>query len=308
MEDELLYFSVPVEYIKGYTIWNEYMNYYGKTQGMRLKYIINDIFNIDLDNKVDTEKYTVVKKSLINNTEYLITSKTFIKYFIVLEKNSMPDIVTKKGDQKYYTNQCARCGKVETSFSPHEQIPYMGGRIYLCHSCRNKVEKRVKSEQSSRKNIKRTNLEIMIKEILDSLGVNYYEEYAIDLGIFTKIVDFYIPCANLIIEGNGYSFHSNLNKEKLGTKHGEEAYFVAVLKDIISYFQMQNFGYNIYILTDLELNKNTTLETKNIIKEDLSKVLMLNGCKDNINIFFTENGVVKTKNYNPYYSDNIHFR
>jgi len=277
-----------------YTALNYIYDYFSKTQNLKPIEIPRVVFGIDVEN-YDTLRFDVIKYKLPhNNYVWFISSNKFKHYYAFLLNPVVKDEEIIMGGIKYYKNRCIKCGKVTTSFAPLPKISYGGyeNAVYLCPHCNHVVVKRFESQSESRKNMPPNKLEREIQNILDEIDVPYEREKSFNLGYMTKIADFYIPCANLIIEGNGLAYHSNLIKTKSGSRFGKEAFFVNVMKDIVAAYELLSKGYQVYIITEADLidyddiHKISEISPKNLspskiefLKNDLEELLTLNGCK-----------------------------
>jgi hypothetical protein len=284
---------------ENYTNLNARYDYYALSKGLGQKEIAREIFGVNIKNNKNMN-FSVVRYNLPHdNVAWLVSSNMFKHYYALLLNPRMDDAVVDRDGIPLYTNVCLKCGTQVTSFQPLEKQSYFGyeNSVFLCTSCRHHIVKRISSGETSRKKMKRTTLENIISGILDDIGVPYEQEKAFDIGVFTKIVDFYIPCGRLIIEGNGLAFHSTAVSTKVESRYGHEAFFVNVMKDIISAYELTRQGYYVYIITeadlsDIDANNLTVLTEQKIseykreyLKDDLMQILSYRGCKIKSRVF-----------------------
>lgn len=317
MEDEkpviYLYNLNPVNY----TNLNWRYDYYAMSQGLGMGEVAKKIFGIDVEKPQNPIEFIVKKYYLPDrNIAWLISSNMFKHYYAFLLNPITHDEVVVRNGITYYTNICIKCGTKTTAMQPLPKISYAGyeNAVYLCNKCHNIIVKAIPKLESIRKNAKRTDLEDRIAEILNSIGIKYEQEKVFNLDIFNKVVDFYIPCGKLIIEGNGLAHHSTASESKFHSRYGRQAFFVNVMKDILSAYELTHRGYYVYIITEADfrdfdkfVGSEASIAPAKInsakvrfLKEDLEQILSLRGCNIKPNIIhikpFDTNKIINFNN------------
>lgn len=290
---------------ENYTNLNWRYDYYAMSQGLSLPETAKRIFGINV-NKPQNPIEFIVKKYYLpdKNIAWLISSNFFKHYYAFLLNPITHDEVVVRGEFTYYTNVCIKCGTKTTSLAPLPKIGYAGyeNAVYLCPNCKNTTIKHISGLERARKNAERTALEDRIAEILNSIGIEYEQEKTFNLDVFNKVVDFYIPCGKLIIEGNGLAHHTNAITSKMHGQYGKQAFFVNVMKDILAGYELTRRGYYVYIITEADLvdfdesephalniaPEHLNLEKVQFLKDDLEQILSLRGCNIKANIFHFE--------------------
>lgn len=284
-----------------YTNLNWRYDYYAMSQGLSQPEMAQTIFGLDLEGNIDKVQFTVKKYYLPDrNIAWNISSNMFGGHYIFLLNPITKDEVILKNGTTYYNNVCVKCGTKTTAFEPLPKVSYAGyeNAVYVCPNCRNAVIKAL-PRLEYRKGMKRTMLEDRIAEILDEIGVQYEQEKPFDMKVFNKVVDFFIPCGNVIIEGNGLAHHASASPTKMESKHGREAFFVNVMKDILSAYELTRMGYYVYIITEADLidfDKFTSTKARvtpekltpykiQFLKEDIDELLSLRGCRTKSKVF-----------------------
>lgn len=273
-----------------YSVLNAKYDYFRRVQGKSGLAPVHEIMGVDFAKGIATGHFKVYKIYLPNgNVAWKVSSTFFPRKYIFLLNPIVSDYVVEKNGIKYYGNICLNCEKEITSFEPIPKIRYQGyeNAIYICPECQKKVEVHGHNIEMQRKKEEPNTLEREIAKILDDLGITYEREKAFNFGYFSKVVDFYIPCGKVIVEGNGLAYHTSAVKSKYESKYGKEAFFVSVLKDVVSAYELTTLGYYVYIITDYDLTgkekgsitpKTLSPEQIEYLKYDLAELLSLRGC------------------------------
>lgn len=280
-----------------YSVLNWKYDYYSLIQNKGYIAPVHTIMGLDFAKGIATGKFTVYKVYFPNgNVAWKISSTMFKHFYTFLLNPIIDDYVIVKDNIKYYTNICIKCEQPTTSLEPLPKITYMGipNAVYLCEKCKKSNEIHAHASEISRKKTKPNKLEEEIAKVLDSLNVKYEREKVFNLGYMNKVVDFYIPCGKVIIEGNGLAYHTNAIQSKMSGKYGAEAFFVNVMKDVISAYELTEQGYYVYVITDADFTKEEfagksitptsfSPEKVEFLTGDLYQLLSLRGCKPKIN-------------------------
>lgn len=279
-----------------FSVINWKYDYYSLIQNKGFLAPVHSIMGVSFANGIHTGNFKVYKVYLPNgNVAWKVSSSFFKHYYTFLLNPIVSDYVVTKGDMKYYTNVCIKCEKATTSLEPLPKITYMGipNAVYLCNKCKSSNEVYAHIAETTRKKTKPNRLETEITKILKDIHVKYEREKVFNLGYMNKVVDFYIPCGKVIIEGNGIAYHSNQVETKINSNYGAEAFFINVMKDVISAYELTSQGYYVYVITDADLMNiedagkillpnNISQQNVDFIKDDLYQILSLRGCKPKI--------------------------
>ena len=280
-----------------YSLLNWRYDYFSLIQNRKFITPVKEIMAVDFYKGIHTGNFLVHKLLLPNgNVAWKISSSFFKHYYAFLLNPIVKDDVVIRDDMKIYTNVCLKCEETTSSFNPLKKRTYMGvpEAVYICPKCEKSNTTHLRSSENSLKSKEPNNLENEIGIILTELGISYEREKGFNLGYMNKIADFYIPCGKVIIEGNGIAYHTKEVSSKYNSKYGKEAFFVNVMKDVISAYELTSLGYYVYIITDADLigeqsgsigtvsPSNINREEREFIKNDLYQLLSYRGCKPNI--------------------------
>ena len=183
-----------------------------------------------------------------------------------------------------YENVCARCGTTVRSLTPAEQ-KYLEGisQPYLCPSCERRRAGTFTRFEGVNNFVRTSKFEDLIATILKSIGVYFNKGRSIYTSVGFAIADFYIPCANLIIEANGIRFHTGARMTGTtvdGIIHG-------AFRDMQKFDTYIRAGYNVLVLHETDFGiKGMNYEKAigndyyNMVKKDILKILKQHGCQN----------------------------
>lgn len=182
-----------------------------------------------------------------------------------------------------YENVCVRCAATVRSLTPAEQ-KYLDGisQPYLCPTCEKRRSATFTRFEGANNFIRTSKFEDFIAVVLKSIGVEYQRGRSIYTPVGFAIADFYIPCANLIIEANGLRFHTGARISPTtidGVIHG-------AFRDMQKFDTYMRAGYNVLVLHESDFGikgigyeKAIGNEYYNMIKKDIIKILKQHRCK-----------------------------
>ena len=181
-----------------------------------------------------------------------------------------------------YENVCARCGTTIRSLTPAEQ-KYLDGisQPYLCPTCERRRAATFTRFEGANNFVRTSKFEDLIAVILKSIGVYFNHGRSIYTPVGFAIADFYIPCANLIIEANGIRFHTGARM--IGTT--VDGIIHGAFRDIQKFDTYIRAGYNVLVLHETDFGmkgmnyeKAIGNEYYNMIKKDITKILKQHKC------------------------------
>jgi hypothetical protein len=181
-----------------------------------------------------------------------------------------------------YENVCARCGTTIRSLTPAEQ-KYLDGisQPYLCPTCERRRAATFTRFEGANNFVRTSKFEDLIAVILKSIGVYFNRGRSIYTPVGFAIADFYIPCANLIIEANGIRFHTGARM--IGTT--VDGIIHGAFRDMQKFDTYIRAGYNVLVLHETDFGmkgmnyeKAIGNEYYNIIKKDITKILKQHKC------------------------------
>ena len=183
---------------------------------------------------------------------------------------------------------------MSTGFSPLEEA-YIGNikQPYVCPTCTKKrshysFQKMMDTLWSKRQP---TTLEVAIESILNDLRMDFNSEYPLSIGTARGVFDFYVPCAKLLIEGEGMAFHTSYHTSKL--ESSADALIRNTARDMIKISEAIKHGYYVYVIFEADLvdiqktnvvpvvkEETINKEKYNFIRDDLAQLLYYRGCKN----------------------------
>lgn len=181
-----------------------------------------------------------------------------------------------------YENVCARCGTTIRSLTPAEQ-KYLDGisQPYLCPTCERRRAATFTRFEGANNFVRTSKFEDLIAVILKSIGVYFNRGRSIYTPVGFAIADFYIPCANLIIEANGIRFHTGARM--IGTT--VDGIIHGAFRDMQKFDTYIRAGYNVLVLHETDFGmkgmnyeKAIGNEYYNMIKKDITKILKQHKC------------------------------
>lgn len=222
---------------------------------------------------------------------YRVESERFPVNAVFTTYEGKRNIKVEVNGRTYYENTCVFCGTLSSSFEPLQQ-EYINGAAqpFVCPTCAKRRAKYSfeRLQQTLWKKRGVTNLELAVESILKDLRVDYQQEYPLQLGTMRGIFDFYIPCANILIEAEGMAYHTPTVTSKL--KSSADALIRNSARDMIKIAEAIRHGYYVYIIFELDIidmkNRKPMVTEQTINPEkfklmtyDLGQLMTYRGCR-----------------------------
>ncbi|MEM0142406.1 MAG: hypothetical protein QXL94_00425 [Candidatus Parvarchaeum sp.] len=242
--------------------------------------------------EIERGRITVTETVLRNGeTIYRVESKRFPVNAVFTTYEGKENIKVNMGGHTYYENTCVFCGSLSTGFTPLEQT-YINGvkQPYVCPTCSKKRAaynfQRILNTLWVNRGV--TAFEVAIESMLSNLKVDFQQEYPLTMGRVRGVFDFYVPCANLIIEVEGMAFHTPYSQSKLASS--ADALIRNSARDMVKISEAIRHGYYVYVIFESDIvnltNSNSITVTEqsintdkfSFIQNDLAQLLSLRGC------------------------------
>ena len=289
MPDRLMYYHINPE---NYTGLQPGLEVYPQMLRRSPTQVLATFYGHYLGQEQERGRITVTETQLRNGeTIYRVESQRFPVNAVFTTYEGKENIKVQIGGRTYYENTCVFCGGLSTGFEPLEQ-EYVNNapQPYVCPTCQKRRSRFSfqKLQQTLWKHRGVTALEQAIESILMELQVPYEAEYPLTVGKSRAIYDFYVPCANILIEGEGMAFHTPAVQSKL--ESSADALIRNTARDMVKIAEAIRHGYYVYVIFEADIvdikNRIPLVKEENInrqkydfLKNDLAQLLTYRGCR-----------------------------